>query len=63
MTDPVWRTSSFTDNGTCVAVADLGGHVVVRNSNRPEAGTLTFSVANMRAFIAACRAGEFDDLA
>ena len=30
MTDLHWRTSSFTDNGTCVEVADLpdGGRLV-----------------------------------
>ena len=43
MSPLAWRTSSFSDRGNCVAVAHLGdGSVGVRNSNRPEAGTLAF---------------------
>lgn len=58
-----WRTSSFSDRGNCVAVARLDdGRVAVRNSNRPEAGTLTFPPAAVRAWIEASSAGELDDL-
>jgi hypothetical protein len=37
-----WRTSSFSgSNSTCVALArDESGHVLVRNANAPDAGTL-----------------------
>jgi hypothetical protein len=62
MTDLRWRTSSFTDNGTCVEVADNGDEILVRNSNRPDAGTLSFTRAEMRAWIQGCKTGEFDDL-
>lgn len=58
-----WRTSSFSNNGTCVEVADLGDEIALRNSNDPDAGTLYFTRAEMKAWLAGCKAGEFDDLA
>ncbi len=58
-----WRTSSFSDRGNCVAVARIGdGCVGVRNSNHPDAGTLRFSPAMVRAWIDGVKAGEFDSL-
>ena len=61
---PRWRKSTFSgDQGNCVEVADTGDGVAVRNSNRPDAGTVHFTRAEMAAWIAGCRAGEFDDLA
>jgi hypothetical protein len=59
-----WRKSSFSGpDGHCVECATLsGGMIAVRNSNRPEAGTLLFTHAEMSAWILGCRAGEFDDL-
>lgn len=59
-----WRKSSFTgNNGTCVELAELGdGHIAVRNSNRPEAGAVLFTRAEMSAWIKGCQAGEFNDL-
>jgi hypothetical protein len=60
-----WRKSTFSgSSGSCVEVAQLpDGGVLVRNSNDPGAGTLTFTPAEMKAWIAGCQAGEFDDLA
>jgi hypothetical protein len=59
-----WRKSSYSgSNGSCVEVADLGEHVAVRNSNHPDAGTLTFPTSVMRAFIDTCKSGQLDDLA
>jgi hypothetical protein len=58
-----WRTSSFSDRGNCVAVAELDdGRVAVRNTNRPDAGTLDFPPAAVRALIDGAKAGELDDL-
>lgn len=59
-----WRKSSFSgDQGQCVEVAALDdGRVAVRNSNRPEAGTVLFTRAEMAAWIKGCQAGEFNDL-
>jgi hypothetical protein len=67
MTDaPVhWRKSTLSaSSSSCVEVAQLAdGRVLVRNSNHPDAGTLTCTPAEMTAWVAGCRAGEFDDLA
>lgn len=59
-----WRTSSFSVNATaCVEVADAGNGVFVRDSKQPDQGHLTFTRAELAAFISGCKAGEFDDLA
>lgn len=67
MTEPSlnWRKSSFSGGGgDCVEVAQLpNGDTLVRNSNHPDAGTLTFTPSEMDAWIKGCAAGEFDDLA
>jgi Domain of unknown function (DUF397) len=58
-----WRTSSFTDRGNCVAVAECpDGHVAVRNTNQPDAAIVLVSVQAMHAWIAGIKAGEFDYL-
>lgn len=59
-----WRKSSFSgSDGTCVEVARLAdGTTLLRNSNHPEDGTLTFTRAEMAAWIKGCKTGEFDDL-
>lgn len=59
-----WRTSSFSgDNGAGVQVAPLpDGRVAVRDSKAPDAGTLVFTRAEMRAWVQGAQAGEFDDL-
>jgi hypothetical protein len=58
-----WRTSSFTDNGTCVEVADLpdGGRLVRDTKDSGRGPILRFTEAEWRAFIAGVKAGEFDD--
>ena len=60
-----WKKSSHSSaNGSCVEIADPGdGAVFIRNSKVPERGRLTFPAASMADFVAACAAGELDDLA
>jgi hypothetical protein len=62
---PRWRKSSYSGtNGDCFEISDLWNETTrVRNSKHSTAGSLVFASSNMGAFIAACRAGEFDDLA
>jgi len=57
-----WRTSSFTDNGTCVEVAYLpAGDRLVRDTKLGEASpVLQYTAAEWQAFIAGVKAGEFD---
>lgn len=58
------RVSSYSStNGSWVAIAETDdGAVHVRNSNRPDRGTLALSAEAVDAFVGACRAGELDDL-
>lgn len=38
-----FRTSSYSDRSDCVAIADVPGGAVVRDSKHPEHGHLPFS--------------------
>ncbi|MEM8923274.1 MAG: DUF397 domain-containing protein [Actinomycetota bacterium] len=59
-----WRKSSFSGGGgDCVEVAPVGDEIAVRNSKRPDGGTLRFTRTEMAAFVAGSKSGEFDDLA
>jgi hypothetical protein len=56
-----WRKSSFSTVGECVEVAVLGdGRIGVRNSHEPERGIVTFTRAEIDAFVKGVQAGEFD---
>ena len=58
----VWIKSSFSGaNGSCVELAEAGDAILLRNSNSPEQGVIRFTGAEVAAFIAGCRAGEFDN--
>ena len=59
-----WRKSSYSGSGgsNCLEFRLLGHHrVAVRNSTHPQGGTLVFSDAAWRSFVAAVKAGEFHD--
>jgi hypothetical protein len=58
-----WRTSSFSNQGTCVELAPTSQGVVMRNSNDHQQGTLTFSRADFAEFLEWGKAGALDDLA
>lgn len=60
-----WRKSAASNpSGACVEVALLPeGEIAVRNSRHPSGPALIYTRAEISAFLAGARAGEFDDLA
>lgn len=60
-----WRKASASNpSGNCVEVAALAsGEVAVRNSRHPAGPALVYTRAEIAAFLAGARNGEFDDLA
>ncbi|ACU98734.1 protein of unknown function (DUF397) [Saccharomonospora viridis DSM 43017] len=65
LSDAVWRKSSYSGAmGNCVEVARLAsGDIAVRNSRDPQGPALIYTKAEIAAFIAGAKDGEFDDLA
>jgi hypothetical protein len=59
-----WRKSSASNpSGNCVELAALAdGTVAVRNSRHPAGPALVYTRAEVAAFLAGVRNGEFDDL-
>ncbi|MCF3166285.1 DUF397 domain-containing protein [Streptomyces violaceoruber] len=64
MSFTAWRKSSFSgDQGACVEVALLQDlRVALRDSNRPGAGTISFTASSIDAWLKRVRAGDFDAL-
>lgn len=60
-----WRKSSYSNNGQCVELADLGdGTIGMRDDKLGDASpVLAFTRAEMATFLDGAKAGEFDDLA
>ncbi|MFE6475678.1 DUF397 domain-containing protein [Streptomyces rochei] len=61
----LWIKSSHSNatGGNCVEVAALpGGGVALRNSRDPHGPALVYSPAEITAFLAGAKAGEFDHL-
>ena len=60
---PTWRRSTHSASAnTCVELASAADRVLVRSSNRLADGVLSFTPDELAAFVAGCKAGEFDDL-
>jgi hypothetical protein len=59
-----WRKSRASNpSGDCIEVAALdSGAIAVRNSRDPHGPALVYTRAEIAAFIAGAKDGEFDDL-
>jgi Domain of unknown function (DUF397) len=63
LTGVAWRKSSYSGKyGNCVEAGSLAtGEIAVRNSRYPSGPALIFSRAEVAAFLAMAKDGEFDD--
>ena len=58
-----WRKSSLSSANGCVEVAQVEGHVVVRDSKHQRGPVLVFTPIEWQNFLGGVRGGEFDSLA
>jgi hypothetical protein len=59
-----WRKAAASaGNGACVELAPTAGGVAIRDSKDPGGPVLSFTRAELAAFLAGAKGGEFDDLA
>ena len=65
MADPLFRKSTYSNDNGCVELADFGDGIVgVRDSKLGDSSpVLRFTRAEVAAWLAGSKAGEFDDLA
>jgi hypothetical protein len=59
---PAWRTASYCASGECVQVTQRDGLIILRDSTRPDGITLPYGAVKWRSFVAAAKAGKFDNL-
>jgi hypothetical protein len=58
-----WRKSQFSGGGECVELATLPtGEIAVRNSRFPDGPVLVYTTAEIAAFVAGAKGGEFDHM-
>lgn len=59
-----WRVPAGCEAGTCIEVAELAavGYIAIRCPADGDRQTIAATRAEFAALVAACRAGEYDDL-
>ncbi|AJP05314.1 DUF397 domain-containing protein [Streptomyces leeuwenhoekii] len=58
-----WMKSRHSNaEGNCVEVALVEGGIAMRNSRDPDGPALVYTAAEVRAFLAGAKEGEFDHL-
>ncbi len=57
-----WRVARQCNNGACVRVARRGEVVFIGDSKDPDGPLLTYTRAELEAFIHGVKEGDFDDL-
>jgi hypothetical protein len=58
-----WLKSRRSGGGECVELATLGnGEIAMRNSRFPSGPVLIYTEAEIRAFLAGAKDGEFDQV-
>lgn len=63
LTGVTWTKSGRSGAaGHCVQVGQLADGIVIRNSNDPNAGALTFTTEEFAAFVGGAVDGDFDGL-
>ena len=58
-----WVSASACSNSGCVQLQPSNGAVLMRDSKDPDGPVLTFTTAEVAAFLDGAKRGEFDDLA
>ncbi|MGP3941861.1 DUF397 domain-containing protein [Streptomyces sp. 6N106] len=64
ITGAKWIKSALSNaQGACVELAKLpGGEVAMRNSRHPEGPVLVYTQAEIAAFVAGAKSGDFDHM-
>ena len=57
-----WRVSRTCDGGACVMVARDGEFILFGNTTKPDGPDCHYTRAEVEAFAAGIRRGDFDDL-
>ncbi|MEV6304778.1 DUF397 domain-containing protein [Actinoplanes sp. NPDC051861] len=58
-----WRKATKSGTSNCVELAKVDGDTVAfRNSRQPDGAVVTYTRAELEAFIDGIKRGEFDDL-
>jgi len=56
---PEWRRSGDCGNGTCIEVAKVNDHYLIRDSKNPANEPLAFTADEWHAFVSGVKRDEF----